>query len=266
MSTVYSAFTRTAARRGDAEFLCVEAVTAASYGIDAGPRSWREVASEVERLRASYAQAGYGHGHRVGLLLENRPAFFTHWLALNALGVSIVPIHADMQRAEWQYLIRHSEISCSPSPRPGKEAGLRAAAARSAPTCRRSAPRVAGRIPAARVPARSRAASRSTATAMRPALHLGHHRQAQGLPSRQRLLPAAPASWYLGLHDMAEVVPDIDRFITPLPLSHMNALAFSSMAAILSGGCPGPARPVPPGDLVAERSRQSGDDRRTTWA
>ena len=43
--------------------------------------------------------------------------------------------------------------------------------------------------------------------------------------------------WYLGLHELAEVVADIDRFITPLPLSHMNALAFSSMAAILSGGC-----------------------------
>jgi acyl-CoA synthetase (AMP-forming)/AMP-acid ligase II len=96
-ATVYDVFRRVAARRGDAEFLCVEAVTAAAYGIDAGPRSWREVAGEVERLRAAYAQAGYGHGHRVGLLLENRPAFFTHWLALNSLGVSIVPIHADLR-------------------------------------------------------------------------------------------------------------------------------------------------------------------------
>ena len=98
-ATVYDAFRRIAARRGDAEFLCVEAVTAAAYGIDAGPRSWREVAGEVERLRAAYAQAGYGHGHRVGLLLENRPAFFTHWLALNSLGISIVPIHADLRPA-----------------------------------------------------------------------------------------------------------------------------------------------------------------------
>ena len=43
--------------------------------------------------------------------------------------------------------------------------------------------------------------------------------------------------WYLGLGDLAEVRPNVERFITPLPLSHMNALAFSSMAAILSGGC-----------------------------
>jgi len=57
-ATVYEAFRRIAARRGDAEFLCVEGVTAAAYGIDAGPRIWREVAGEVERLRGAYAQAG----------------------------------------------------------------------------------------------------------------------------------------------------------------------------------------------------------------
>ncbi len=126
-ATVYDAFRRVAARRGDAEFLCVEAVTAAAYGIDAGPRSWREVAGEVERLRAAYGQAGYGHGHRVGLLLENRPAFFTHWLALNSLGISIVPIHADLRATEWTFLIGHSEMSLAVT-LPAREGALRAAA------------------------------------------------------------------------------------------------------------------------------------------
>ena len=62
------------------------------------------MAGEVERLRAAYENAGDGPGHRVGQLLENRPAFFTHWLALNALGISIVPIHEDMRSAEWGYV------------------------------------------------------------------------------------------------------------------------------------------------------------------
>ena len=56
MSTVYAEFKRVATRRGDADFLCIEAITAAAYGIDAGARSWREVAGEVERLRGAYAQ------------------------------------------------------------------------------------------------------------------------------------------------------------------------------------------------------------------
>jgi acyl-CoA synthetase (AMP-forming)/AMP-acid ligase II len=235
MPSVYSAFSQTAARRGDAEFLYVEPVTAMSYGIDPGPRSWREVAGEVERLRASYAQAGYGHGHRIGLMLENRPAFFTHWLALNSLGISVVPIHADLRPAEWQYLIGHSEISLAVA-QPGREAGLRAAATEIGADLQTIRPEVAGRIPAARSPARfaRQPVDRDTECA------LVYTSGTTGKPKGCRLANGyflRAGEWYLGLHDLAEVVPDIDRFITPLPLSHMNALAFSSMAAILSGGC-----------------------------
>ena len=234
-ATVYEAFRRIAARRGDAEFLCVEGVTAAAYGIDAGPRSWREVAGEVERLRGAYAQAGYGHGHRVGLLLENRPAFFTHWLALNSLGISIVPIHADLRPTEWTYLIGHSEM-CLAVTLPSKEGALRAAAAEAGTTLDTIRPDVAGRIPAARSPARlgREPIGRNSECA------LLYTSGTTGRPKGCRLANGyflRAGEWYLGLHELAEVVPDIDRFITPLPLSHMNALAFSSMAAILSGGC-----------------------------
>ena len=234
-ATVYEVFRRVAERRGDAEFLCVEAVTAAAYGIDAGPRSWREVAGEVERLRAAYAQAGYGHGHRVGLLLENRPAFFTHWLALNSLGISIVPIHADLRPTEWTYLIGHSEM-CLAVTLPAKEGALRAAAAEAGTTLDTIRPDVAGRIPAARSPARlgREPIGRNSECA------LLYTSGTTGRPKGCRLANGyflRAGEWYLGLHELAEVVPDIDRFITPLPLSHMNALAFSSMAAILSGGC-----------------------------
>ncbi len=234
-ATVHEAFRRIAERRGDAEFLCVEAVTAAAYGIDAGPRSWREVAGEVERLRAAYAQAGYGHGHRVGLLLENRPAFFTHWLALNALGISIVPIHADLRPLELTYLIGHSEMSLAVT-LPAREGALRAAALEAGTTLDTIRPEVSGRIPAARSPARlaREPIGRSTECA------LLYTSGTTGRPKGCRLHNGyflRAGEWYLGLHELAEVVPDVDRFITPLPLSHMNALAFSSMAAILSGGC-----------------------------
>ncbi len=108
--TVHDAFRATATRTPDAEFLFTESVTASAYGIEAGPIRWEEAAIEVECLRAAYARAGYGHGHRVGLLLENRPVFLFHWFALNALGVSVVPINAEMRSAELAYLIGHSEI------------------------------------------------------------------------------------------------------------------------------------------------------------
>ena len=60
-------------------------------------------------MREVYALAGYGHGHRVALLLENRPEFFFHYLALNALGVSIVPDQPDYRHDEMLYQMEHSE-------------------------------------------------------------------------------------------------------------------------------------------------------------
>ena len=127
-ATVHDVFAATARRTPQAEFLFTESVTAAAYGIPAGAIRWGEAAAAVERLRIAYAAAGYGHGHRVGLLLENRPAFLLHWLALNALGVSVVPINAEMRSAELIYLIGHSEISLAVT-LPERAADLRAAAA-----------------------------------------------------------------------------------------------------------------------------------------
>ena len=234
MTTVYEAFRQVAARRGDADFLVIEAVTAETYGIEAGARSWREVALEVERLRAAYAQAGYGHGHRIGVLLENRPAFFTHWLALNALGIVIVPIHADMHPAEWIYLIGHSEM-CLAVVLPAREGALRAAASEAGAHLETIRPEVVGRIPPARSPARH--AGRKIGRASECALL--YTSGTTGKPKGCRLANGyflRAGEWYLGLGALAEVRIDVERFVTPLPLSHMNALAFSSMAAILSGG------------------------------
>ena len=111
MSTVFERFRSSAHRWGDADFLYVEEVTAQTYGIAAGPIAWSSALAQVEELHRAYAVAGYGHGHRVGLLMENRPAFLLHWLALNGLGVSVVPINVEMRAAELAYLIDHSEIA-----------------------------------------------------------------------------------------------------------------------------------------------------------
>jgi len=234
MSTVYEAFKKVAARRRDADFICVEAVTAEAYGIEAGARTWREVAGEVERLRKAYANAGYGQGHRVGLLLDNRPAFFTHWLALNGLGISIVPIHADMRAMEWVYLIGHSGMTLAVV-QPGSEGGLREAASTANVQLETIRPEVSGQIPHARSAARL--AGQPVGRASECALL--YTSGTTGRPKGCRLANGyflRAGEWYLGLGDLANVRNDVERFITPLPLSHMNALAFSSMAAILSGG------------------------------
>ncbi|MGB3819439.1 AMP-binding protein, partial [Achromobacter pulmonis] len=128
-TTVHQAFLDTAARHGARPFLCILPETAAIYGIGAGELSYAQAASAIETLRAAYARAGYGHGHRAGLLLENRPAFFLHWFALNALGVSVVPINPDLRAAELEYLTGHSEIALAVA-LPERHADLLAAAER----------------------------------------------------------------------------------------------------------------------------------------
>ena len=88
--TVYRAYAHTAAQWPDNPFLCVMPETAGIYGIEAGETLYRPFLERVDALKARYEQAGYGHGHRAGLLLENRPAFFLHWFALNALYAAVV--------------------------------------------------------------------------------------------------------------------------------------------------------------------------------
>src|SRR5581483_4937239 len=114
--TVYEAFCSTVARYPDNEFLSVLGTTAMKYGIEARSYSYAEAHAEVDRLERCYREAGVGLGQRVALMLENRPAFFFHWLALNALGASVVPISREWRSGELEYLVGHSEIAVAVVP------------------------------------------------------------------------------------------------------------------------------------------------------
>ncbi len=231
-ATVHAAFAASAARHGDADCLHTEAVTAAHYGMAPGTLTYHQVQQQVDTLRQAYAAAGYGHGHRVGLLLENRPAFVLHWLALNALGVSVVPISAEMRHAEWVYLIGHSEMLLAVT-LADKAEGLRAAA----------------------LEAGIRFATMAADDPPPPALHPPPHGGAPGIATECALLYTSGTTgrpkgcrlandyfiragqWYLNLGGLAAVRAGRERVITPLPLTHMNAMAFSAMVVWMSGGC-----------------------------
>ena len=230
---VHELFCATAARTPQAQFLFTESVTAGVYGITPGAISWSEAATQVERLRGAYADAGYGHGHRVGLLLENRPEFLLHWFALNALGVSVVPINADMRSAELEYLIGHSEIGLAVT-LPGRSDDLRAAATRAGigfdtmladaavPRARTAPPRSGEPVG----PDTECALLYTSGTTGRP----------KGcMLSNGYFLWAG--QWYAALDGVCSVGRDTERVMTPLPLSHMNAMACSTMVVLTAGGC-----------------------------
>jgi acyl-CoA synthetase (AMP-forming)/AMP-acid ligase II len=231
--TVHDAFAATAARTPDAEFLFTESVTAEAYGIAPGPIRWGEAAAEVERLRAAYARAGYGHGHRVGLLLENRPAFLFHWFALNALGVSVVPINAEMRAAELAYLIDHSEIGLAVT-LPGRAGDLRAAAAKAGIAF--DAMTADGAVPPATSAAPRAGQPIGTDTECALLYTSGTTGRPKGcILSNAYFLNAG--AWYAALDGVCSVRRDAERVMTPLPLTHMNAMACSTMVVLVAGGC-----------------------------
>jgi acyl-CoA synthetase (AMP-forming)/AMP-acid ligase II len=235
MKTVHERFLATAAQAPGSEFLFIDAVTAGAYGIAAARVTWAEAAGEVMRLRMAYAAAGYGHGHRVGLLLENRPAFLFHWLALNALGASVVPIHAEMRAAELEYLVGHSEI-CLAVTVPQRAGDLQAAAA-AARVRMRTFDAVAGHeIPAAPVAAPSGNSAPGATTECALLYTSGTTGRPKGCRLANEYFLRA-GQWYAGLDGVCTVRRGEERVITPLPLHHVNAMAFSTMVVLTAGGC-----------------------------
>ena len=232
--TVYQAFRRSVDAFPTSEFLCVLPHTAAHYGIETRSYSYTEAAREVEVLLRRYRAAGFGHGHRAGLMLENRPAFFFHWLALNALGISVVPINPEWRSAELQYLIDHSEMGVAVAP-PERAADLTHAAANAGrPLAIATSELTELREAPTAVPRPQEQVGVDTECALLYTSGTTGRPKGCVLPNEYYLWAG---SWYAQIDGLCEIVPGAERLITPLPMSHMNAMAYSTMAMLLTGGC-----------------------------
>ena len=196
MTTVFSAFERTARVHGERPFLAVlpEKV---EYRYD-------EALEAVRAVARRYRDAGYGAGHRVALDAGSRLQFLLHFLALNALGASVVPLNPDARPAERAYVLEHSEANAvithdrlEEPPRPAAPAG--------ATEC---------------------ALLYTSGTTGKPKGCLLSNFYFLNLGQR-----------YLDEGGLCEIRPGAERLLTPLPLFHMNALAVSATAMILSAGC-----------------------------
>ena len=232
--TVHEALVQAVARWPEHDFLYVTSATAAAFGIEPGTTSYREMAGQVNAAAQAYRSAGFGHGHRVGLMLENRPEFFVHWFALNSIGASVVPLNADWRSAEIEYVVGHSEL-CHVLAIDDRLDLLRNAlrtTARPVGRCGLSSP--APKAPAAPAPFADRAPDAQTECAL--LYTSGTTGRPKGcILSNEYFLHAG--RWYTGCGGLAAFTPGAERLITPLPLVHMNAMSFSTMAMLVSGGC-----------------------------
>ncbi|SFP99030.1 AMP-binding protein [Tranquillimonas alkanivorans] len=233
LNTVHAAFAEAARRWPDRPILNVLPETAAIYGTEPGEMGYGQAAERVETLRAAFEAAGYRAGQRVMLLLENRPDFFLHWLALNALGLSVVPVNPDLRAAELEYMAAHAEpaLAIAIPPRVEELRAAGQAAGLTLPVCAPGEP-----LPQAQGgpvfdsdgpdAAREAAMLYTSGTTGRP----------KGcVLSNTYFLEAG--RWYANAGGVCALNEDGERMLTPLPIFHMNAMAYSFMAMIAVGGC-----------------------------
>ena len=234
IATVYSAFDDTAARHPGRAFLNVLPETAEIYRIAAGETTYAEAAGDVAALRKRIATAGYLPGQRVMLLMENRPAFFLWWLALNAQGLSVVPVNPDLRAAELSYMIDHAEPVLAVAI-PARGDDLRAAAQ----TAGREMPVIMPDDPLPAPVTTDAIAAREGGAADAEAALLytsGTTGQPKGcILTNTYFLDAGRC--YAETGGLCALSQDGERMITPLPIFHMNAMAYSFMAMIAVGGC-----------------------------
>jgi acyl-CoA synthetase (AMP-forming)/AMP-acid ligase II len=224
--SVSASFENTAAVFAGRDFLHVPAEACRGYANGALTLTYGEARTRIEALSARLGAAGYGPGHRVAVALDNRPEFFLYFLALTRLGVSIVPINAAMSVQELAYIVDHADVALAVT-HAGHARHIRAALP-GTPLCiideddaefsRAAGPRAAGTDETALL-------YTSGTTGSPKGCILTH----------EYFIAVGRLYTELGGHCFFDGAAD--RLATPLPVTHMNALAVSFMAMVMTGGC-----------------------------
>ena len=234
MKTVYEAFAATANAAPEHAFLCAPPAPNRAYHPDGVEYTYAQVRAEVERLRGDYGGAGYGHGHRVALLLENRPEFFFHYLALNALGCGIVPINPDYRHDEMLYQMEHSGADLAVVVA-RRVADLEAVARdRVHPLPVVNAEDWPAPLPMPRV------APRGGAPGLETECSLLYTSGTTGRPKGcilTNLYYLNSGAWYRDMGGLVVIEYGRDRILNPLPLYHMNSQGLTATCAMLTANC-----------------------------
>ena len=239
MTLVFQAFRQAVDDYPNADFLHIPASACPHYSDVALNYSYAEFEPHVQESIQYYREVGLVAGQRVALLLENRPEFFQHFFALNALGVSVVPINPEMQPDEQAYLLNHSEACLlvhlpAYSERANTILGMLERPVQVVATDTMQMPD----------------APVSTAKSS-----IAYPAEEIGLDTECALLYTSGSTgqpkgcilsndyfirfghWYRTIGGYCRLEPGAERLLTPLPLVHMNAMAVSTMGMLMTGGC-----------------------------
>jgi acyl-coenzyme A synthetase/AMP-(fatty) acid ligase len=225
--SISAVFAASVAEFRDCDFLHVPAEACRGYADSALTLSYSEARNRVDAIASRLQSAGYAPGHRVAVALDNRPEFFLLFLALNQLGVSIVPLNGAMSVQELAFITRHADVGLGVT-HEGHAGNIRAALPETTPL------HVIGRDEGAFPPA---AGLRVAAPAEAALLYTsGTTGKPKGcILTNEYFLEIG--RHYTELGGFCRFERAVDRLATPLPVTHMNALACSFMAMLLIGGC-----------------------------
>jgi acyl-CoA synthetase (AMP-forming)/AMP-acid ligase II len=196
--------------------------------------TYAQVGEIAEELRARYRAAGYGHGHRIAILLENRPEFFFHWLALNALGVSVAPVNPDYRPHEIHFILERSEAVLAVTLRQRVSDFGEAVAKLPRPIPVVALDDFARPLPKAVVPPLNSPPGRRTESG------LLFTSGTTGMPKGCMLDNEAfffNGARFISAGGVMTIEHGEERLYNPLPLYYANAFAITNVAMILAAGC-----------------------------
>jgi acyl-CoA synthetase (AMP-forming)/AMP-acid ligase II len=232
--TLYESLLRTVGNYGDRPAYAVPPGAGRAYHPEGWEITWAATLAGVEEKKRIYQQAGFQRGHRVAMLFDQRPEFFFHYYALNALGVSVVPINPDYRRDEIRYVVEHSEASLAVAIDARLEdmhavaqdigGGLRVVSFDAFPD----------RLPAPVRPGQSGPPDATTEAAL--LYTSGTTGRPKGCILTNEYFHTFGAC-YLSLGGRLAIRAGEERLYNPLPLHHANCLSVSTPCMLLSGGC-----------------------------
>jgi acyl-CoA synthetase (AMP-forming)/AMP-acid ligase II len=234
-ATIGATFLRAAEKYADNSLLAVPANAARVYDPAGREITYGDAANTVRSLMQRYAAAGYGAGHRVSLLIENRPEHMLHKLAMNALGVCCVPLNPDHRPRELGYVLDHARVDLVVV-----LASLQAQLRLGMAQAEHSQPQVVLLEDfAAGLPPALHKATSTTPDAATPASIL-YTSGTTGRPKGCVLshgYELAAGAWYSTRGGLCTFGEACERIYNPLPLFHVNASIFSFYCAMLKGNC-----------------------------
>lgn len=229
-ASVFATFAASAVRWAERPFVHIPQTAAQDYSSAPVALSYAQAATRISDLVARYEAMALRRGHRMALMLDNRAEFFLHYLALNARGVSAVPLNREATVEEIAHVVRDSGCIY----------------VRALPEHRSLLERVVAqlenppRLSFDDEPPSGWTARNLPVVAGPDEAALLYTSGSTGAPKGCRLSNAymlTMGRWYCNIGGLCAVEEGLERLATPLPLVHMNALAVSAMAMMMSGGC-----------------------------